>query len=198
VPILPALRHSVDQRGAERAARLGQTVDDGEMLLARLVDDVAAPLAGAAGGGEFRLLAMELGSLAPADGEDDRAARRGRRRQQMQWAVTPRRHGIEPDRLVEVAEPDRLEVEDAAERAAAGYRVADEAEARPVGQHRHRRQMSAGGMAGKEDALAIDAKRRGLAREEGDRPPDLPDDLVHPGCRGEGVVDHCDAGPLAR
>src|SRR5258708_7635239 len=112
--------------------------------------------------------------------------RRRRRRQQLDRAVAPSGGGVQAEHSVEIAEADRLEIEDAADRAAAADWIAVEAEARPVGQHRHRREMTTGGVTGEKKAAVADAETLAVAGEEGDRAPDLRDDVVHAGCRGEG------------
>src|SRR5207245_10173373 len=155
--------------GKQGAEPLAEPVDDRKMVLRRLVDDRELAAPPAPFGGEFRLLPVELRGLPATDRENERMVRRRRRRQQPARAVAPRRGGVQAENRVEIAEADRLGVEDAADRAAAADGIAVEAEARPVGEHRHRRQMTAGGVTGEKKAAAAEAEALAVAGEKGDR-----------------------------
>src|SRR5260221_4624341 len=189
------LDHDAVEGGKQWAEPLAEPVDDRVMVLCRLVDDGDLPAPPAPFSGEFRLVALELRGLPAADREDQRMVRRRHRHQQLDRAVAPSGGGVQAEHSVEIAEADRLEIEDAADRAGAADWIAVEAEARPVGQHRHRREMTAGGVTGEKKAAAADAEALAVGGEKGDRASDLRDDVVHAGRRGEVVIDDGDGHP---
>jgi hypothetical protein len=126
----------------------------------------------------------------PADGEQKRPRPRGRA---VYRAVVARGLGRELQDLVEIREPDRLEVVEPADTAAGLDNVVRQAgEGAPVGRHQHRRQMPTGRVTGYEDAVGVAAERGRVPVNPHDRGAALAHELVHVDGGDQRVVDHDD------
>ena len=110
----------------------------------------------------------------------------------MHRAVAPRLRLVHADLLVQIAEPDRLEVVDARNRAAALCQINRQigAERRPVRRQHQGRKVAAGGLARDMNLRRIAAERTRIAPHPGERRAVLPHDLVHANGRRERIVDH--------
>ena len=173
------------------AFRRGQLVQHGKMILAGLADDVAGQARLAPSGQEIRLLAMELLAFVVADREDQAS---GGTRQIVNGAVPARHFRVHAEGLVEIGQPDRLEVVEPADGAAAldqiGRRASGiPAQGGPIRGHRHRRQVTPRRMAGDEYAIRIAAIFGGVAPQPQERRASAGNDLVESRLGRQGVAD---------
>src|SRR5439155_5347626 len=110
-----AQAHLAQEQAAQRAARILELRDDREMVVFPHGDDLTRQLSAVPGGGQRLALPVILDALEAAEGEQKRARPPGRA---VHRAVAPRVLRRELEDGVEVAEADRLEIVEPADRAA--------------------------------------------------------------------------------
>ena len=130
-------------------------------------------------------LAVVLRALVAADGEEQRARRRPR---QQHRAVAPRGVRRQRQHVVEVAEPDRLEIVEPADGAAALDDVGRRPQRCPVGGEQHGDQVAAGRVPGDEDPPRVAAELAGVAVDPDDRRATLGHQRVQVDARHPAVV----------